>query len=122
MRYFSSLGMTLLTNSHTVIERQSAKLVVAGITDFSAPATGFALPDVGRAIQGAPKDASIVLLDYHSSQGVSLQLSGSKAASTASSATSSKKSMAVERWDVHGPKKGSPAINLTTLKTCWPQY
>ena len=83
MRYFSSLGMTPLTNSHTLIERQGAKLVLAGVTDFSAPATGFAPPDVGRAIQGAPKDVPIILLDHQprkarlaAAQGVSLQLSG----------------------------------------------
>ena len=83
MRYFSSLGMTPLTNSHTLIERQGAKLVLAGVTDFSAPATGFAPPDVGRAIQGAPKDVPIILLDHQprkarlaAAQGVNLQLSG----------------------------------------------
>ena len=83
VRYFSSLGMMPLVNSHAVIARQGAQLVLAGVTDFSAPATGFAPPDVGGAIQGAPKNAPIILLDHQprkarlaAAQGVSLQLSG----------------------------------------------
>lgn len=83
MRYFVSLGMTPLVNSHAVITRQDATLVLAGVTDFSAPATGFARPDVGMALQGAPKNAPIILLDHQprkariaAAQGVSLQLSG----------------------------------------------
>ena len=83
MRYFSSLGMTPLVNSHTVIARKGAQLVLAGVTDFSAPATGFSPPDVDGVIQGAPRNAPIILLDHQprkarlaAAQGVSLQLSG----------------------------------------------
>ena len=83
MRYFASLGMTPLVNNHAVIARQGAKLVLAGVTDFSAPATGFSPPDVSAAIRGAPGNAPIILLDHQprkarlaAAQGVSLQLSG----------------------------------------------
>ena len=83
MHYFASLGMTPLVNSHAMIERQGARLVLAGVTDFSAPATGFSAPDVSRAIQGAPVNTPIILLDHQprkarlaAAQGVSLQLSG----------------------------------------------
>jgi predicted MPP superfamily phosphohydrolase len=82
-QYFVSLGMILLSNSHTVIERQGAQLVLAGVTDVTAPETGFPPPDLPRALAGAPKDAPVILLDHQprnaraaESQGVALQLSG----------------------------------------------
>jgi predicted MPP superfamily phosphohydrolase len=82
-QYFVSLGMILLSNSHTVIERQGAQLVLAGVTDVTAPETGFPPPDLPRALAGAPEDAPVILLDHQprnaraaESQGVALQLSG----------------------------------------------
>jgi predicted MPP superfamily phosphohydrolase len=83
MRHFVSLGMVPLANSHTLIEYNGARLVLAGVTDVTAPKTGFPPPDLRQALQGAPKDAPIILLDHQprnaqlaANQGVALQLSG----------------------------------------------
>ncbi|TFY90722.1 metallophosphoesterase [Pseudomonas nabeulensis] len=83
MQYFVSLGMRPLANSHTVIERDHAQVVLAGVTDLTAPKTGFPPPDLKQAIAGAPKNAPILLLDHQprnardsAKQGVALQLSG----------------------------------------------
>lgn len=83
MRQFALLGMTTLENSHTVITRQGARLVVAGVTDLSAAETGFPMPDLNKALGGAPDNAPIILLDHQprnanaaATQGVALQLSG----------------------------------------------
>lgn len=83
MQYFVSLGMRPLANSHTLIERDGAQIVLAGVTDLTAPRTGFPPPDLTQAIAGAPKDLPVILLDHQprnarnaASQGVALQLSG----------------------------------------------
>ena len=83
IQQFRSLGMTSLVNNHTVIERSGAQIVLAGVTDVTAPDTGFPPPDLPRALAGAPKDAPVILLDHQpknahdaASQGVALQLSG----------------------------------------------
>jgi predicted MPP superfamily phosphohydrolase len=83
MQYFASLGMKRLTNSHSVIERDGAQLVVAGVTDLSAPRAGLPGPDLKQALAGAPANTPIILLDHQprnarqaASQGVALQLSG----------------------------------------------
>ncbi|MCV4276074.1 metallophosphoesterase [Pseudomonas capsici] len=83
IQHFVSLGMIPLSNSHTVIERQGAQVVLAGVTDVTAPETGFPPPDLPHALAGAPKDAPVILLDHQprnardaARQGVALQLSG----------------------------------------------
>lgn len=83
IQHFVSLGMIPLSNSHTVIERQGAQVVLAGVTDVTAPETGFPPPDLPHALAGAPKDAPVILLDHQprnardaANQGVALQLSG----------------------------------------------
>ncbi|MDR6787156.1 putative MPP superfamily phosphohydrolase [Sphingomonas sp. BE138] len=83
MRHLASLGVRMLPNAHTVIRRGDAALVVAGVTDLSAPSVGEAAPDVGLALRGAPAGAPIVLLDHQprrardaAAKGVALQLSG----------------------------------------------
>ena len=83
MKYFEALGMIPLSNSHTLIDREGAQIVLAGVTDITAPATGFPPPDLKKALAGVPKDAPIILLDHQpknapiaASQGVALQLSG----------------------------------------------
>lgn len=83
MRYFVSLGMKRLENSHALIERDGANLVLAGVTDLSAPRAGLPGPDLRKALAGAPGGAPIILLDHQprnarlaASQGVALQLSG----------------------------------------------
>lgn len=83
IQHFVSLGMIPLSNDHTVIERQGAQVVLAGVTDVTAPETGSPPPDLPHALAGAPKDAPVILLDHQprnardaASQGVALQLSG----------------------------------------------
>lgn len=83
MQYFESLGMIPLANSHTLLKRDEAEIVLAGVTDVTASATGFPPPDLKKALMGVPKDMPIILLDHQprnardaASQGVDLQLSG----------------------------------------------
>lgn len=83
MQHFVSLGMIPLANSHTLIKRDGAQIVLAGVTDVTAPKTGFPAPDVKQALKGSPRDTPIILLDHQprnaefsASQGVAVQLSG----------------------------------------------
>ncbi|WP_343527552.1 metallophosphoesterase [Sphingomonas sp.] len=83
MRHLSGMGFHMLTNAHAVIERGGDRLVVAGVTDLSAPSVGEAGPDLPLALRGAPAGAPIILLDHQprkagdaAARGVALQLSG----------------------------------------------
>ncbi|MCE2563728.1 metallophosphoesterase [Komagataeibacter sp. FNDCF1] len=83
MRHLSELGLHMLLNRHTVITRAGARLVIAGVTDRSAPGHGQAGPDLAAALAGRPAGAPVVLLDHQpgdaraaARSGVSLQLSG----------------------------------------------
>jgi predicted MPP superfamily phosphohydrolase len=83
MRQFATLGMTILENSHTVVTRHGASLVLAGVTDLSAAETGLPMPDLAQALAGAPANVPVVLLDHQpknaraaAAKGVVLQLSG----------------------------------------------
>ncbi len=83
MRHLAGMGFRMLTNAHAVIERDGARLVIAGVTDLSAPSVGEAGPDLGEALRGAPAAAPVILLDHQprnaseaASHGVALQLSG----------------------------------------------
>jgi len=83
MRRFADLGFRMLLNDHVVLCRGDAELVLAGVTDVSAPHTGHAGPDLAKALAGAPADVPIVLLDHEpkgarrsAASGVALQLSG----------------------------------------------
>lgn len=83
MRKFEELGFRLLPNRHAVLRRAGAELVVAGVTDISAPNHEQAAPDLDGALAGAPADAPIILLDHEpkgarraAARGVALQLSG----------------------------------------------
>jgi hypothetical protein len=83
MRHLTGMGFRMLPNAHAVIERGGARLIVAGVTDLSAPSVGEAAPDLDLALRGAPADVPIVLLDHQprkaraaAARGVALQLSG----------------------------------------------
>ena len=83
MQHYATLSMRRLDNSHTVIRRGGAELVLAGVNDLSAPATGMPGPDLTRALRGAPAGAPVILLDHQprraplaARSGVALQLSG----------------------------------------------
>ncbi|MGK3143567.1 metallophosphoesterase [Pantoea sp. C2G6] len=81
--HLASLGLQPLLNRHTVIRRGAAKLVIAGLPDASAPGRKATGPDLASALDQAPDDAPVILLDHqprnarqNAAQGVDLQLSG----------------------------------------------
>lgn len=83
MDHLATLGFTLLPNAHAVLEREGGRLIVAGVTDLSAPRFDQAGPDLVAALAGAPGGVPIVLLDHQpklarraAERGVALQLSG----------------------------------------------
>ncbi|WGY47163.1 metallophosphoesterase [Vibrio sp. ABG19] len=83
MQHYISLGMRPLANSHTTLERNGSQIVLAGVTDLTAPETGFPPPDLKKALAGVPQYVPIILLDHQpknardaANQGVDLQLSG----------------------------------------------
>ncbi len=83
MTHLTQLGITMLRNEHAILGREQARIVLAGVTDLSAPAHGQAGPDLPAALAGAAADAPIILLDHEprnaaraAARGVALQLSG----------------------------------------------
>jgi predicted MPP superfamily phosphohydrolase len=83
MAHFAKLGMRVLENDHAVLDRSGGQLVIAGVTDQSARATGNPAPDLTAALKGAPAGAPVILLDHQpkdarraAAAGVALQLSG----------------------------------------------
>ena len=83
MRHLTGMGFRMLPNAHVVLKRGEGRIVLAGVTDLSAPAHGQAGPDLETALAGAPVDAPILLLDHQprkagqaAARGVALQLSG----------------------------------------------
>ena len=83
MRHLDGLGFRMLPNSHAVLSRGDARLVLAGLTDLSAPSVGQPGPDLDGALRGAPAGAPVLLLDHQprnarnaAAHGVALQLSG----------------------------------------------
>ena len=83
MRHLPELGIRMLPNAHVVLKRGAGRLVLAGVTDLSAPSVGQAGPDLAAALMRAPAGVPIVLLDHQpraarqaAARGVALQLSG----------------------------------------------
>jgi predicted MPP superfamily phosphohydrolase len=83
MEYLSSLGMHGLANAHAIVSRHGEQLVIAGVTDRSARGANRELPDLEKALSGAPTGAPIILLDHEpgmakraAARGVAVQLSG----------------------------------------------
>jgi hypothetical protein len=83
MDTFAAMGMRVLANDHVVLDRNGGRLILAGVTDLSASHSGHPAPDLDAALQGAPKDVPVILLDHQPRQarraaarGVALQLSG----------------------------------------------
>ncbi|MBC7413891.1 MAG: metallophosphoesterase [Herminiimonas sp.] len=79
------LGLTVLLNEHVVLEHETARLVVAGVTDFSAHHFDEAQrSDPVKALAGAPAGTGVKLLLAHqprsadaaATAGFDLQLSG----------------------------------------------
>lgn len=83
MRHYASMGMRVLANDHVVLDRGEGRLVVAGVTDLSAPHAGLPGPDLAKALSGAPAGVPVILLDHQpkdarraAGRGVAVQLSG----------------------------------------------
>jgi predicted MPP superfamily phosphohydrolase len=85
VRELRRLGVAVLMNEHVVVRRGNAKLVVAGVTDFSAGRFDAAqASDPAAALAGAPRDAALRVLLAHQPRsapaaeaaGFDLQLSG----------------------------------------------
>jgi predicted MPP superfamily phosphohydrolase len=84
MAEFRLLGLRGLMNEHVVIEHDGARLVVAGVTDFSAGLFDLAQrSDPLVALAGSPEDVPRILLAHQprtapaaASAGFDLQLSG----------------------------------------------
>ncbi len=83
MQHYVSLGMQRLSNAHALIERNGARLAIAGVNDPAGLSRGLPGPDVAAAVQGVPADVPIILLDHQpknareaAREGVALQLSG----------------------------------------------
>lgn len=64
MRRFGELGLRRLTNRHTVIRRDGAEIVLAGLADLRAPTNGHEGPDLDAALAGAPTGAPVILLEH----------------------------------------------------------
>jgi predicted MPP superfamily phosphohydrolase len=80
---FPRLGIRMLNNSHTVLSVSGTPLVLAGITDPVAAQFRKPVPNVAKALEGAPADAVRILMahrpqdaDVHATAGIDLQLSG----------------------------------------------
>lgn len=77
------LGIEMLLNRHVVLEKNGARLVLAGITDRAARGQGKPRPDAVAAFNGAPEGLVKILLAHRPRQvtedqlaEVDLQLSG----------------------------------------------
>ncbi|MCF8479245.1 MAG: metallophosphoesterase [Rhodospirillum sp.] len=84
MAAFAELGMHPLRNAHEILDHDGAKLVVAGVEDFSAGRHTPDRPsDPAKALEGAPEGLLRILLAHQprsaeaaSAVGADLQLSG----------------------------------------------
>lgn len=83
MAHYAAMGMRVLENKHAILARDGGQLVIAGVTDHAARATGNPVPDLAAAMKGAPSGAPVILLDHQpkdarhaAASGVALQLSG----------------------------------------------
>ena len=77
-----SLGMRAIENKHVVLDHNSGKLTLVGVSDRSVRRR-HRVPDIEATIKGAPEGLPIVLLNHQPSEarqaaalGVALQLSG----------------------------------------------
>ncbi len=76
-------GIEWLENEHRVLVRGSGKLVLAAVPDPQGGRMGYAAPDIGKALKGAPPGVPVILLAHrpqdareYARNGVALQLSG----------------------------------------------
>ena len=79
---FRELGITMLDNSHAVVDVNGTRLVVAGVVDKNGLMYGYEGPNISKALRGAP-DAPVVLMAHrpedaaeNAAAGADIQLSG----------------------------------------------
>ncbi|MDR1298300.1 MAG: metallophosphoesterase [Deltaproteobacteria bacterium] len=83
---FQNLGLNILYNSHVLVAPRGVPLVVAGLADLTALGPRYNLPgpDLELALEGAPDEVPVVLLEHRpvrarmnaEDKRVALQLSG----------------------------------------------
>jgi predicted MPP superfamily phosphohydrolase len=83
MKHDAGMGIGMLTNAHTVISRNDARIIIAGLTDLASTGTGLPEPDLQAALAGSPENVPVILMEHQprmavrsSNAGVALQLSG----------------------------------------------
>lgn len=83
VEHLTMLGLTPLPNSHVVIERNGAKLLLAGVNDLSAGRRNSPPSDLAQALKNAPTEAPVILMNHQPKNarhaaacGVQVQLSG----------------------------------------------
>lgn len=83
MKQYQALGMRTISNGHVVLSRGGAQLTLAGVNDLAASRFGLPGPDIAQALQGAPPQVPVILLNHQprnapdfARAGVALQLSG----------------------------------------------
>lgn len=64
MQYLPKLGIGMLYNEHAVLTRNGTSFVVAGLLDPMAERYGLELPDIEKAMKGAPKTDFTILLSH----------------------------------------------------------
>lgn len=84
--FLDSVGIETLLNRHIVVEKDGARLVIAGLPDEMRGNkwyVGRETPDLDKTLAGAPAGAPVVLLSHqprfahdYAPHGISLQLSG----------------------------------------------
>ena len=83
MPVFSSLGITMLHNSHALLNIEGQQLAIAGVTDRVARDFGLPLPSSAQALSILPENVPRIMLEHrpgaaaqNAASGVDLQLSG----------------------------------------------
>lgn len=83
VKEYTRLGLRFLSNSHVLLTKDNASIVLAGVNDDVAPEYGSTGPDLRKALSGVSPNEAVILLDHRPGNaadaaiaGVSLQLSG----------------------------------------------
>lgn len=63
-KFLPTLGIGMLYNSHAVLTKNGASFTVAGLLDPMAQRYGLELPDLDKALKGAPKGNFTLLLSH----------------------------------------------------------
>ena len=64
MPIFTSLGITMLQNSHTLLNLDGQTLAVAGVTDRVAKDFGLPMPSPAQALEGIPEESVRIMLQH----------------------------------------------------------